>query len=393
MTTFTRVLAMAMSGGTLKKLVLSKPENGVFPAHARLCTVRGEPSLAFEEALGGGKVRHRTVGVSAIDEEFCANLLSGYRQANLLTTVGDAEYRRAKGGREVFLGGDKLLSRLSKDYSPFVGEIAIDRQKKYILTGKEPFLYALGITAENGRIHDKKQAKFRQINRFLEHVAEIYPSLPSEGRLLVYDLCCGKSYLSFAVYHYLTVICGREVEMIGIDLKADVIEFCNGIAEKSGFSGMRFYADDIRNTPKDRRPHLVVSLHACDIATDIVLDTAAALSADVILSTPCCHRYMNSRVKNGELSFITAQPFLRNKLCEVATDALRLMRLSAAGYRVAATELTDPDDTPKNTLLRALRRKDFSPESEEAKALSKEYEDAMRFMTGSDSRTYFQGMD
>ncbi len=393
MTSFFRCLTMAMSGGVLRKLVLSKPEAGCFPSHARLCTLRGEPTLSFEDILGGGKVRHRTVALSACDEEFCDQLLRSYRQVNLLTTVGDAEYRRGKGGKDIFLGGDKLLRALSRDYTPFCGEISIDRQKTYILSGKEPFLRALGITAENGRIHDKKQAKFRQINRFLEHVVEIYDVLPKEGTLLVYDLCCGKSYLSFAVYHYLTALRGREVEMVGMDLKADVIEFCNNIAQRSGFRGMRFFADDIRNLQRERHPHLVISLHACDIATDIVLDAAASLSADVILSTPCCHRYMNGRVKNAELSFITDHPFLRNKLCEVATDALRLMRLAAAGYRVSVAELTDPDDTPKNTLLRAIRRKDFVPEGEEARLLRAEYEEAMRFMTGGTPESYFQGMN
>lgn len=393
MTDLYRVIRLAAETGRLKKLVLSKGENGVpKKASARLCTLRGELALAFEETLDGGKVCHRNLPLSEFSPETARSFCDRYAQINLLTDCGDAEYRRAKSGKETLLGDKKLVRLLSEDYTPFTETIAIDRAKKHILSGDEPFLHSLDITAENGRIHDKKQAKFRQINRFLEHIEEIYPRLPASGELLVYDLCCGKSYLSFAVYYYLTAVKGRTVEMLGIDLKADVIAFCNGVANRCGFTGMRFVAGDIRKTPRDRSPHLVVSLHACDIATDIVLDTAARLSADVILSTPCCHRFMNGKVALPALSFITEQPFLSNKFSEAATDALRLLRLAAYGYRVSSSELTDPDDTPKNTLLRAYKRKSFDKSSDEARAARARYTDAMRFLVGKTPDEYFAGI-
>lgn len=114
-------------------------------------------------------------------------------------------------------------------------------------------------------MHDKRQGKFRQINRFLEQVRDVYNELPREGEILIYDLCCGKSYLSFAIYYYLTAICGREVRMLGVDLKADVIDYCARCAAECGFSGMSFVCKDVRGTPDGEVPDMVISLHACDL--------------------------------------------------------------------------------------------------------------------------------
>ena len=148
--------------------------------------------------------------------------------------------------------------------------------------------------------------------------------------------------------------------MLGIDLKRDVIEFCKDMSESMGFGGLHFVTDDITNTPKDIVPDMVISLHACDIATDIVLDTAVKLNAKIILSTPCCHNNLASKIDCDALAFVTSYGKLKGKLCESLTDALRLAKLSAFGYDVSATELVDPEDTPKNTLLRAVKRRGYS---------------------------------
>ena len=206
----------------------------------------------------------------------------------------------------------------------------------------------------------------------------------------VLDLCCGKSYLSFAIYHYLTITMGREVEMVGIDRKADVIAFCAETAADLGYSGLSFHACDIDDYPYASPVHLTVSLHACDIATDIVLGKAIALGSGVILSTPCCHRYLNRRLNDPSLAFVAAYPHLRGKLCEVLTEGLRLARLKSRGYAVAASELTDPDDTPKNTLLIARRRHGFRPDSEEAATLTAEYRALVARLTGDDPDAYLR---
>ena len=246
---------------------------------------------------------------------------------------------------------------------------------------------ALDVSDENGRVYDRKQAKFRQINRFLELVEELYPTLTQEGELTVYDLCSGKSYLGFAVYYYLTAIKGRRVNMLSVDLKRDVVLSCEALAREMGFTGMRFLVEDIRNLPLTERVDMVVSLHACDIATDIVLSSAVRLGARVILSTPCCHSYLKDRIKCDALSFVTGYPHLKNKLSEALTDALRVGMLRKEGYTVTVAELVDPENTPKNTLIRAVKK---TITDTERKRLAEEYETALSFILGEGAESYLK---
>lgn len=389
--TLTELICTAAARGTLRRLTLSKPVSGAaVRVVGRLSVARGQNVLAMEETLGGGKVRHSALRVETLRDTLPA-LTAQYTQVNLMTGAGDVELRTSKRGQETLIGGEALLRRLRSDGTPLSTFVeSLNREKQYLLAGDEPFLRALGVSDASGRVHDKKQGKYRQINRFLEYVAEIYDDLPKSGTLTVYDLCCGKSYLSFAVYYYLHTLRGREVDMLCMDLKEDVIAYCRGVAEEAGFSGMRFVAGDIRLTPRDVSPDLVVSLHACDIATDIVLDTAADLGAKVILSTPCYHRYLNHRLADPALAFVSAYPHLRGKLCEVLTEGLRLARLKSRGYAVTASELTDPDDTPKNTLLIARKRADFRADSAEAAALTAEYRALVTRLTGGDPDDYLK---
>ena len=176
--------------------------------------------------------------------------------------------------------------------------------------------------------------------------------------------------------------------MLGMDLKRDCMEFCAKAAVELGFSGMRFETGDIRYIPKDRSPHLVLSLHACDIATDIVLQFATEVKAGVILSTPCCHRNLTDKIHNEALSFVTDSPRLKGKLAEVLTDALRLLRLEANGYKTTAMELTDPDDTPKNTLLRAVKSPAFRSDSKKAEEKKAAYRTALRYVLGENAEDY-----
>ena len=385
---FAALITLSAERGALRKIVFSKPLSGeIKKVSGRLVDMRGRIAISFEYSLPGDTVSQRNFSLAAVTEELL-RLLSEYGQANLITSVSDAEYKLSKRGEEVYLGADKLRRRL--DEPAPATEITlehIDKEKNYILTGKEQFLFALGISDKNGRIHDKKQGKFRQINRFLEHIEAVYSEFSRDGELLVYDLCCGKSYLSFAVYYYLTEVKKRGVTLLGVDLKRDVIEYCSGIARECGFSGMRFIYDDVKNTPRDRAPDMVISLHACDVATDVVINTAAQLGARVILSTPCCHRYLNGKVTAEPLAFVTKYPHLSNKLSEALTDALRASRLRAYGYAVTVCELTDPEDTPKNTLIRAIRKPCPAAELERRRA---EYLAALDFVMGEGAKNYLQ---
>ena len=259
-----------------------------------------------------------------------------------------------------------------------------NREKSRILKGDEIFLRELGVADANGRVKDKMQAKYRQINRFCEYISEAVTKLDLHGEICVADLCCGKSYLSFAAYHTLSKVFGLDTTMYCVDLKKSVIEHCTDVAERCGYSGMRFMCGDINEFNPERTPDMVISLHACDIATDIVLECAIRCGARVILSTPCCHHELNEKMNSPILDFIGSRPLLRQKLCTAATDALRLMRLDAAGYETDATELIDPENTPKNIMLRAYKKKRFSPEAAE-KAFAK-YAESYRFMFGYDPK-------
>ncbi|MBQ3507435.1 MAG: SAM-dependent methyltransferase, partial [Clostridia bacterium] len=316
-----------------------------------------------------------------------ATWIDGFDQINVMTTIGNCEFRRSKGGKETLLGANNI--RRALDGSPVGGNSPIkiiiggnDKAKRRILTGAEPFLIELDVSDQNGRVHDKKQAKYRQINRFLELIRDVENHLPTEGVLNIADLCCGKSYLSFAVYHYFTAIRGRSVRMVGVDMKAEVMNECNTIARNLGMDGLTFVCGDVTQYefPEGAQVHMVISLHACDIATDIVLDKATEWGAKVILSTPCCHHDLNRRLNSPSLSFVAQHSMLRQKLCDAATDALRLKKLEANGYDVTALELIDPEETPKNIMLRGIRK--YSPDSARCKKAAEEYAAAYEFLTG-----------
>ena len=385
---FLTVLESAFKREALKKLILSRPKEGeIKKISCRLCAHRGRRLLAMEYSLPGNTVSHKNLG----EDEFITEietLLENYSQANLITTLGDAEWKRSKSGdKTVFLGGDALRRKLEGERPDFESAIeALDKKKNYILSGNEEFLKKLGVSSQDGRVHDKKQGKFRQINRFLEHIEDIYEKLPREGEIKIYDLCCGKSYLSFAVYYYLTEVKGRAVSLFGADLKRDVIIWCEGLAHELGFNGMTFEVGDISKLDYKGAPDMVISLHACDIATDIVLETAVKLGAKVILSTPCCHRHINDKISSPELDFVTGYPHLRNKLGDVLTDAIRVARLESYGYSVAALELVDPDDTPKNTLIKAIKKCD---KNEAARA---RYEAILDFVLGDKKEDYLKNI-
>ncbi|MBQ7387696.1 MAG: SAM-dependent methyltransferase [Clostridia bacterium] len=387
-TQFVFLAVSAMKNESLKRLVFSRPvDSEVSKISIRLVAHRGKRLLAAELSLPGNTVSQRNIPEVFAESELLS-LISQYKQANLITTLGDAEYKVNKKGGEVILGADTLKRKLCGGAPAFESAIeALDKKKNYILSGSEPFLIKLGISSTDGRVHDKRQGKFRQINRFLEYIEDIYPRLP-DGKLTVFDLCCGKSYLSFAVYYYLTEVKGREVYMLGADLKRDVILWCESTARELGYSGMHFEVADISTLQYDVAPDMVISLHACDIATDIVLDSAVRLGARVILSTPCCHRYINGKVVAPELSFVTKNAHIATKMYEALTDSLRVLKLASHGYSVLATELTDPENTPKNTLIRAVKNPRMS-EGERAAAKA-EYEKALEFLLADGASDYLK---
>lgn len=367
----------ASESGALKKIVLSKPDDSeIKKAVITLRLIGGRPMLQCEIFKTDNKAIHKNIEKDNLSE--LCHVCSGYMQINVITSVGECEYKRSKNGKETLIGVNKIkFDGVTAEKTVMLKN---DKEKNYILSGNEDFLKYLGISDERGRVHDKKRPKFRQINRFLEHIRDIEKHLPTEGTLRICDLCCGKSYLSFAVYYYFTAVRGREVSMTGVDLKGDVIEYCNSVSEALGFSGLEFICGDIMMYRTDVPPSLVISLHACDIATDIVLQKAAEWCAPVILSTPCCHHELNHKLNCDTLSFIGEHSMLRQKLCDAATDALRLKLLESKGYSCDALELIDPEETPKNIMLRAVLKK--NPSKQSMIMARAEYEKAKKFLLG-----------
>ena len=374
------LICAATDKGVLRRVVCSKPM--VTDRTRAVLTPRvigGQTVLQLETFYTDNKARHRNIAPD--DTDTLAAELMPYAQINLLTTLsgGDCELKRSNSGKQTLLRGDKLSRLLQSTQTSAQITVANDRQKQHILTGAEPFLQALDVSDKNGRVYDKKQSKFRQINRFLELLRDVEDHLPTDGALRVCDLCCGKSYLSFAVYHYLTAVKGRQVRMTCVDLKPDVIETCSAIAARLGFDGLEFLCGDVAKYQIEdgAHVHLVVSLHACDTATDLVLHKAMAWQSEVILSTPCCHHELNHTLDCPELSCIAQHSMLRQKLCDAATDAMRLLLLEAHGYTTAALELIDPEETPKNVMLRAIRKK--NPSVTAMQEAHRAYADAVRF--------------
>ncbi len=361
-----KIIQQVTDDRTMKKIVLSRPsDKTIIKTTASLFEKNGQLFVQSETLHTDGKATHVNISAPEAADYIERIFKEGYGQADIITTGGACTVMISSSGRLHIKNNIKPATAAA--VKPH------DSEKRYILAEESayPFLYLLGISDEKGRVFDKKRAKYRQINRFLELVGDIYDKLP-QGKLIICDLCCGKSYLTFAVYWYLTEKMSREVDMYGVDLKSDVIADCVDYALKLGYGGMHFIDGDAYNFNSPDRPALVISLHACDTATDIVLAGAVKQGADVILSTPCCHHELNSQIDCPSIAFITDYSILRQKLCDAATDALRVLRLRIEGYEVTAIELIDPDETPKNVLLRAVRNKS-SLSKEQQESLIAEY--------------------
>jgi methyltransferase family protein len=218
-----------------------------------------------------------------------------------------------------------------------------------------PFLVELGVMTPDGRVKQQRYAKFRQVNRFLELVGDVVDDLPG-GVLRVVDFGSGKSYLTFALHHLLTAVHEREVELVGLDLKEDVVRECEAIARRLDARGLRFEVGDIAGYSGLDGADLVVSLHACDTATDAGLERAVRWQAKVILAVPCCQHELMPQLENDPLGPLLRHGVLKERFAAEVTDAARAQLLGIVGYDVQLVEFVDLEHTPKNILIRASRR-------------------------------------
>ncbi len=335
----------------LVKIVFSKPtDKNIVRARAHLIENGGKRFLQIETFTSDNKVKHRNLPENEAESAVAHMAAYDFAQTNIIGTGGEIMIRFSSKG--------KLTVSKSRSKTPTLPEKILphNKQKKYIIDATEyaDFLSALGGCDEKGNVFDKKRSKYRQLNRFVELLDDVYEKLPQTGRLTVCDLCCGKSYLTFAVFIYLKRIKGRDVTMYGVDLKSDVIAYCAGVAEKLGLCDMHFLCEDISGFDPGCAVDMVISLHACDVATDIVLAYAMKHKARLILSTPCCHHEMFHQLGDRPLEPLMKHSILKQKFADALTDSMRALMLEANGYKTEAIELIDPDETPKNVMLRAV---------------------------------------
>lgn len=335
----------------LVEIIISNPREKGEVQKIKLRPVLIKNELCFQsEEFRGTQVFHGN-----LDKEYaCQYLLQkmeGFRQAQLKTESGESTILVSKKGKVTVTRNKKVLPAKKNDLSH-------NRKKQYLL--KEgiavPFLVDLGVMTEEGKVVKSKYDKYRQINRFVEFIDDILPQLDKNRKLTIIDFGCGKSYLTFALYYYLKVVNQYDIQVIGLDLKKDVISHCNKLSEKYGYDGLKFLHGDIATFDGVTKVDMVVTLHACDTATDFALFKAMQWGADVILSVPCCQHEWNKQLENDLLSPVFQYGLIKERVAALYTDAIRAEILENAGYRTQILEFIDIEHTPKNILIRAVKQ-------------------------------------
>lgn len=273
-----------------------------------------------------------------------------YKQINAFTDSTEFEIKINR-NKEAFV--NKRQSMRPKTLDKVASN---NRKKNYILEeGMDiPAFIDLGIFTKEGKIVNSKYDKFKQINRFTELVDDALTNYTKDS-INIIDFGCGKSYLTFVLYFYLKEIKKLNVRILGLDLKADVIRKCNSIAEKYGYKNLRFEIGDINGYKPDFDVDMVVTLHACDTATDYALYNAINWNTSIILSVPCCQHEVNKQIKSERLSAITKYGIVKERVAALMTDSVRGCMLEYKGYKTDVMEFVDFEHSPKNILIRAVK--------------------------------------
>lgn len=301
----------------------------------------------------GQKVLHQNQDFEYTIEYIRENILNNFKQCQIQTENSSISILSNKKGN-ITIKGRPVTASIDKS------KLQHNRKKKYLLEegSKIPFLVDLGVMNNEGYIIKSKYDKYRQINRFLEFINDVIPKLDSKKRITILDFGCGKSYLTFAMYYFLKEIKGLDIHIIGLDLKEDVITHCNSLKERYGYNDLEFLIGDVANYKGVSHVDMVVTLHACDTATDYALARAIQWNADVILSVPCCQHEVNSQIKNDLLSPILKHGLLKERISALLTDGIRAEILELYGYDTQILEFIDIEHTPKNILIRGVRSSD-----------------------------------
>lgn len=387
---------------SLKEAIFSNPQSksqAVSKRKVRPVLLKGE--LCFQvSAYEGKQVKHENFEAKELTKKALAWMQKEFKQLEIhnedstlicLTNkkgtltmkvkknVTASEKNKAQAAPGKIAAGEKETQAACAGID--LEKFAHNRKKKYLLPDNSPvpFLVDLGVQTKEGKIVNASYDKFKQINRFLEFVEDILPALEGEERIRILDFGCGKSYLTFAIYHYLHEICGKDVEITGLDLKADVIANCNKLAVKYGYHNLKFEVGDIKDYDAYQDVDLVVTLHACDTATDYALYKAIRWNAKAILSVPCCHHEVNRQVKSAELEPMLEYGIVKDRFAALATDSLRCMILKKYGYETQLLEFIDMAHTPKNLLIRAIKKQGLVSAGKQGKLQAQE-EEFSRFL-------------
>ncbi|HAS71209.1 MAG: SAM-dependent methyltransferase [Eubacterium sp.] len=327
----------------------NKSEDKAVKVRIRPVILKNEIEYQVSEFVGR-KVLHSNHGAADVKKKIIDYMTEDFKQAQINMTDAAATILSSKSKTLTCKYKKAGQLKVQRDLSH-------NRTKKYIIQEGKPvaFMIDLGVMGQDGKIIRTRYDKFRQINRFLEYIEDILPKLDKERELTIIDFGCGKSYLTFAMYYYLKELKGYNIRIIGLDLKADVIEHCNELRTRYGYDKLDFYVGDIATYKDVDKVDMVVTLHACDTATDYALAKAVKWGAEVILSVPCCQHEANRTIKSDILSPVMDYGILKERMAAIVTDAARAKLLTANGYDTQILEFIDMEHTPKNLLIRAVK--------------------------------------
>lgn len=357
---------------SLEQIVLSDSRNKEAAQKAKIRPVMIKGELVFQETIyKGTQVFHHNYKKEEMAERILGMLgqeaseAIRFSQAQLTSQALNATVLVSKKG--------KLTVKVKKQTAQNApagssgASLAHNKTKQYILKEGQPvdFLVGLGVQSPDGKVTKAKYDKFRQINRYLEFIEDVLEELPKDRTIRIIDFGCGKSYLTFAMYYYLHVLEGRDIQVTGLDLKADVIDHCNQLAEKCGYDRLHFEKGDISTYTGADQVDMVVTLHACDTATDYALEKAVRWGAKVIMAVPCCQHEVNRQIHCEELKPVLKYGLIRERMSALITDAVRANLLNEQGYDTQILEFIDMEHTPKNLLIRAVKRKGMRPGAKE----------------------------
>ena len=342
---------MQMLDAGCERIVLSKPGKAV--EYRRVNVFKKAGSYQIEK-LTAKQAFHENVNKDVLADRIAQWLSGAFRQLNGFGNGTEYIFLVSKKGKVTF---KQKKSALAPKMQP-----EHNRKKRYLLEEGEaiPPLVDMGVFTAEGKVVSAMYDKFRQINRFLEIIDDAVRTLPP-GPLNIIDFGCGKSYLTFVLYYYLTVKCRLTVQMVGRDLKAGVIEKCGQTAKKYGYTGLRFELGDINGYQAPFEVDMVVSLHACDTATDYALYNAIEWGAKLIFSVPCCQHELNGQMESSAFSLLTRYGIIKERFAALATDAIRANLLEYCGYKTQVLEFVDLSHTPKNLLIRAVKKEGKDP--------------------------------